>query len=425
MQPSEVVFLDVVAKHYKLDRLVYLCETFLREALSTQNMAHLIRLAHDLQEPVVKKMCMSFIMKNYQAFITNKDGVHVCGIDLFQEVVARNADPTPVHEEKLVVPPNHYMDHWKAIHDEMPFFDAVAKVGAERVRFHKAVLAAHSDQLAEHLRKVNADEVPFELSADAFKAMLRFIYYGERQLEPLHATELISFSKEFALPDLQKACEGRITSNVQVDTVLEILNVTYLPHMETRQDVLELRASSINFLLDNLTQVDLAPLRKMPSVIPIDVLLVSQTREKAIASNSGVKDFSAAAIAVLRETSPRSGLVQPVISPRKGGDGASKKNLLKEKDDLKKKEEDAKAHRKEDEAKAREAEKHRKEEEARHKKEEEAKQQKAAEDAKNAKKLADAAAAAKPEKKEKKDKKDKKEEKKDATPAGTPSKDKK
>ncbi len=38
-------------------------------------------------------------------------------------------------------------------------------------------------------------QVLFELSADSFKAMLRFIYYGERQIEPLHATELIAFSK--------------------------------------------------------------------------------------------------------------------------------------------------------------------------------------------------------------------------------------
>jgi hypothetical protein len=187
--------------------------------------------------------------------------------------------------------------------------------------------------------------------------------------------------------------------------------------METRQDVLELRASSINYLLDNLTQVDLAPLRKMPSVIPIDVLLVSQTREKAMASNSGTKDFSAAAIAVLREFSPRAGVPQPVISPRKGADTTSKKNLMKEKDDLKKKEEEAKAHRKEEEAKAREDAKHKKEEEAaRHKKEEELK--------KSAKSGAPGspapAAAGTPDKKDKKDKKEKKE--KGEAAAGTPDK---
>ncbi len=73
----------------------------------------------------------------------------------------------------------------------------------------------------------------------------------------------------------------------------------------------------------------------MPAVIPIDVLLVSQTRERV--GNGTGKDFSAAAIAILRETSPRAGIPVPMTSPGRGEKASSsKKNLNAAKaDDLK------------------------------------------------------------------------------------------
>ncbi len=43
MQPADVLFLDVAAKHFKFDRLVFMCETFLREALTVANVAQLLR----------------------------------------------------------------------------------------------------------------------------------------------------------------------------------------------------------------------------------------------------------------------------------------------------------------------------------------------------------------------------------------------
>jgi hypothetical protein len=396
LTPQEVLYLDHLAKAFKVDRLAYLCELYLRDTLNNSNLPATLRLAEDLKEASVKNFCMAFALKNYQAFISNKDGVYICGLDLFQEVVSRNADPTPIVDERGAVPPNSYVDHMKQLHDEMLFADGLAKVNnGPPLRFHKAVLAAHSEQLAAHIRAHSDADVPFNLSAESFKAMLRFIYYGEATIEPISATELIAFSAEYGLPDVQKACEGRITANVAVGTVIEILGVTYLPHMQSRSDVLDLRASAISFLLANLAQVDLSLLKKMDPSISRDVVLACQQRERGTLA-APVKSFTETAIAVL--SSPRGGTKgsaihnAPLISPRKGA-ADPKEAQKREKEEKERKDKE---------------EKERKEKEEKERKEKEERDKKAAKEAEKQK--------LEKEKKDKedKDKKDKVDKKKSA-----------
>jgi hypothetical protein len=315
---------------------------------------------------------------------------------------------------QVAAPPNSYLDQMKQLHDEMLYADGLAKVNSgPPLRFHKAVLAAHSEQLAAHIRANSDAEVPFNLSPESFKAMLRFIYYGEATIEPISATELIAFSAEYGLPDVQKACEGRITSNVAVGTVIEILGgvlvvpfeialvltysmlVTYLPHMQSRPDVLDLRASAISFLLANLAQVDLTQLKKMDPSISRDVVLACQQRERGTLAPP-VKSFTETAIAVL--SSPRGGTKgsaispAPLISPRKGA--ADNKDAQKrEKDEKERKD-------KED--------KERKEKDERERKEKEERDKKAAKEAEKQKLEKDK------KDKEEKDKKDKVDKKKSA-----------
>jgi hypothetical protein len=46
-------------------------------------------------------------------------------------------------------------------------------------------------------------------TADAFNAMLKYIYYAEEKIDPLAATQLIGFCKEFNLPDLLYVLNNR------------------------------------------------------------------------------------------------------------------------------------------------------------------------------------------------------------------------
>jgi len=296
LTPAEILYLNVGAKVFKLDRLSYLCERYLKETMTMEVVFGLLRLAHDLKEENVKNFCLSYAIKNYPQFIGNKDGVHILGIDLFQEVVTKSQDSSSVKDDlPATAPANHYYDHWRQLHDEMLWSDSAAKVGSEKIKFHKAVLAAHSDGLAAYFRVNQNDEVPFMyITPDAFRALLRFVYYGDRNIPPLPATELISFSKQFDLPDLAKACEDKIKDSIAIDTVLEILSVTYLPHLSSREDIQDLWKKCITFILDNIGSIDLLPLKKMQPTIAIDVLFACQNREKG--AKNPIKVTSATAL---------------------------------------------------------------------------------------------------------------------------------
>jgi len=243
----------------------------LKETMTMEVVFGLLRLANDLKEDAVKNFCLSYAIKHYPQFIGNKDGVHILGIDLFQEVVTKSQDASSVKDDLPASgPTNHYYDHWRQLHDEMLWSDSVARVGSDKIKFHKAVLAAYSDGLAAYFRVNQGDEVPFMyITSDAFRALLRFIYYGDRNVPSLPATELISFSKHFDLPDLAKACEEKIRDNVGIDTVLEILAVTYLPHLSPREDIQDLWKKCITFILDNMAQIDLTPLKKKCNLLSL------------------------------------------------------------------------------------------------------------------------------------------------------------
>jgi len=53
----------------------------------------------------------------------------------------------------------------------------------------------------------------------------------------------------------------KIKDSIAIDTVLEILAVTYLPYLSTREDIQDLWKKCINFLLENIAQIDLLPLK--------------------------------------------------------------------------------------------------------------------------------------------------------------------
>lgn len=280
LSQHDILHLNVAAKQYKLDRLAYMCELYLRETIALENVHTLLKLSHDLKETSVKNMCLAFAVKHYQAFITNKNGISEIGIDLFQEVVTRQAAPAAEKDELPPAPASDYLKHWQHLHDEMLFADALAKVGNDKVRFHRAVLAAHSEPLANLLKTNTGDEVPFMgISGEAFKALLRFVYYGDTKINATPATELINFCKQYELPELSRVCEDKIRESIDTNTVLDILAVTYLPYMEKRSDIQELRRKALNYLLEHLTAVDLSPLRKLPPVIALDVLFACQAHE--------------------------------------------------------------------------------------------------------------------------------------------------
>eukprot|EP01096_Ripella_sp_DP13-Kostka_P006711 TRINITY_DN2420_c0_g1_i1.p1 TRINITY_DN2420_c0_g1~~TRINITY_DN2420_c0_g1_i1.p1 ORF type:complete len:559 (-),score=273.93 TRINITY_DN2420_c0_g1_i1:453-2012(-) len=268
---KEVLHLYIGASYFKLYRLNYLCEKWLLEKFTVQTVVELLKESTDLKENRMKGLCMQFALQHYNEFISNKDGIRILGIDLFQEVVAgfQSSVPPPEPYTPDNTPPDTLIDDLKRMHDTMAYHDIVFTVEGEQVRAHKAILAAHSDDIVNIFERA---DVPL-LKASSFKAMLRFLYYGDDNLDPSAACELVNFARSYRLPLLLKICEDKIRFNITIETALNVLLVAYIPDPTKTELYNELKAKAYPFILENLTEIELAPVRMMPPDISIDLLL--------------------------------------------------------------------------------------------------------------------------------------------------------
>jgi hypothetical protein len=77
------------------------------------------------------------------------------------------------------------------------------------------------------------------ISADSFRAMLKYVYFGDTNFSSLIACELIPFSHDYGLEKLQDICEQKIQGPLENTTALPILSTTYLIQMEASMRVVQ------------------------------------------------------------------------------------------------------------------------------------------------------------------------------------------
>ena len=87
----------------------------------------------------MKAFCLQYALNSYNEFISNKDGVRLLGIDLFQEVVSASAAEGTAHFlEDKPAPPNTIVEDFKAIYNEMVNHDAFVKwPSSSPLHFHR------------------------------------------------------------------------------------------------------------------------------------------------------------------------------------------------------------------------------------------------------------------------------------------------
>lgn len=144
------------AEMYKQDRLKWLVKKHFVDGLKNENIFEMLKAADELKCATLKAHAMAFAFDNYNAFIADKNGAKILGVELFSEVVSGYAGrpPAPVVEDE---PPERLREHFKEICDKMIFPDALAVCAkGDKAYFHKSILAAHSDVFAQMFTK---DEV--------------------------------------------------------------------------------------------------------------------------------------------------------------------------------------------------------------------------------------------------------------------------
>ena len=276
---KEILLLIGAARFFKLNRLCYLCERWLREHMTIESVFHLLKDATDLNESRVKGFCLSFALAHYNEFISNKDGIYILGIELFQEVVAAfQSNPTPPPEMKAEENPDTLIEDFQKLYNQMPYSDITLQIRGESIKAHRSILAAHSDAFVSTIFK---DESGLSITPKAFHSMLQFTYFGNDKIDALPSCELVEFSRKYKLPSLLKICEDKIRTSVALDTVLPILSISYLPADGKQELVDELRSKCFPFILENLSRIDLAMIKASHPLLVIDLLFEIQLAWKS------------------------------------------------------------------------------------------------------------------------------------------------
>jgi len=260
LNTHDVIELYSCAELYKQDRLKWLAKKHFVDGLKSENIVEMLKAADELKNVTLKAHAMAFALDNYNSFIADKNGAKILGVELFSEVVSastsRPAAP-PIEDE----PPERLREHFKEICDKMIFPDALAVCAkGDKAYFHKAILAAHSDVFAQMFAK---DEPMWDfksLTADAFRAMLRYLYYGEAEISSVNACELLPMSRHVVLPDLQAICQKKLGTNVTVENAVEILKQTCNPNEDNYRDVKE---NAIGFTAQNIAKINIKELREI------------------------------------------------------------------------------------------------------------------------------------------------------------------
>jgi hypothetical protein len=149
------------------------------------------------------------------------------------------------------------------MYERMLYPDASAVcANGEKVFFHRAILALQSGPLQAYLsRDVTDGQYDFKtLSASAFKALLRFAYYGDEDIAPLLACELVPFSRAFEMTELSRVCRAKLLYSASHETALEILKQCCQPGLEGFQDVAE---NAVQFVCSHLPELDLSDLQHL------------------------------------------------------------------------------------------------------------------------------------------------------------------
>ena len=131
-----------------------------------------------------------------------------------------------------------------------------------------------------------------DVTADAIRTLLRFVYYGYVPPSAHAAISTVGITRRLMMSDLEQLCHDKMR-DVTTDNVLQILELMVhartQPHLDLEKFVPpeEIYSGAIKFAVDHITEINLDSLQRMDPSIMFTLLKEVQKKEKAVASNSG------------------------------------------------------------------------------------------------------------------------------------------
>ena len=111
-----------------------------------------------------------------------------------------------------------------------------------------------------------------QLADDCLQFLLQYVYCVAAHLDVWMTFQLLTLSKKMQMYDLSSICESEIVNNMRPDTIVDTFVVAYNPATLARKDMSYLRDICHNFLLNNVTAIDLDMVYAVDPRIALDSL---------------------------------------------------------------------------------------------------------------------------------------------------------
>ena len=155
-------------------------KTTFKLALILTTFSIVLAAADKLNEPSVKSFCKFFAIEHFNEIVTNNQGLHVLGIDLFQEVVTAYLTyqaTKSLSKVSLGDPPvDTILEDFKQLYRQMPYADVKFLFdNNEEVICHRAILGGYSEKFKALCKDAPPSGIPLQgISASSFRFLLQF-----------------------------------------------------------------------------------------------------------------------------------------------------------------------------------------------------------------------------------------------------------
>uniref|UniRef100_A0A6B2L3Q2 BTB domain-containing protein n=1 Tax=Arcella intermedia TaxID=1963864 RepID=A0A6B2L3Q2_9EUKA len=290
--PSKAIEVIRAATVLKVERLNQMCQKYLQSSLNIENIYKLLKYADHMNVEKAKQICMEFALGNADFFTSAS--AESLGFKLYQEVTAlmlrahKGDKPGNATNEIQVTMDDTIVEDFKRIYAANATKDITFMIQGTEVKAHKAILLDHSTELNALVNQtddqshkisrtpgfISLDEKHSEVSAPAFEALLRLLYYSDEELDMVHACQLYMFSRDYNLVRLSLLIEKVISNGeIAVNNVIPVLGVAFNYLMNENPELQnKLKDQGMKFVVQHVDKVDFYPLGKMASVIATQIL---------------------------------------------------------------------------------------------------------------------------------------------------------
>mmetsp|Transcript_7344 Transcript_7344/g.11174 ORF Transcript_7344/g.11174 Transcript_7344/m.11174 type:complete len:568 (+) Transcript_7344:296-1999(+) len=330
LRGEQVIRVLHIASHFKAYRCELLAKHLILRLLEQASAFTMLKEADDLQNDWCKKHIMSFVHQHSKVLLKQKEESRKLGMDLLQEVIAMTTgEPEPVDDKLKDVPPGTLKSDFSRLFARIENGEAESfvKIGSAVIYFHRAILSSHAKGFFELFcgeRNIPADCTKDlgvkELQPEAFRALLKFVYYGDANVPATLAADIGRFAEKMFMHDFANLCNTTLDTNLDTNNAITVLHVTQLEANKGKKEMQILRQKALDFIVANVAKINLAQLREVTNNFEMAFQILSAWQQSA--RNSGASSAASSSAMSPPGTKPappplkpKSSLPPPVVRP--------------------------------------------------------------------------------------------------------------